>query len=229
MMASWKCSFCLLVLQRILDLLLMNAAILFVAKAQVPLKIRPFKLPETVEEGKKVQIVCGLEEGDGNVRFTWFKNGAPIVSDIRWTVVTHATFSVLEMDGVKVVHSGNYTCVASNSVGKDSHTAVLSVQGPPTWKDEPSDVEVAVGESVVIRCSAYGSPAPSVVWTKNSERSSDSTKKDLQRSVDKEGTLRLEDVQRNDEGYYTCSLKNGIGNPLQKTVEIRIKGNQCTV
>ncbi|XP_076371574.1 cell adhesion molecule Dscam1-like isoform X17 [Tachypleus tridentatus] len=222
-MTSWKCSFCLLVLPRILDLLLLNDAILFFAKAQAPLKIRPFKLPETVEKGKKVQIVCGLEEGDGSVDFTWFKNGVPIVTDTRWTIVTHATFSVLEMDRVRVAHSGNYTCVARNSGGEDSHTAVLSVQGPPIWRDKPSDVEVAVGESVTIRCSAYGSPTPSVVWTRNSESSSDSTNKDLQRSVDMEGTLHLEGVQRNNEGYYTCSLKNGIGHPLQKTIEIRIK------
>ncbi|XP_022246175.1 Down syndrome cell adhesion molecule homolog isoform X6 [Limulus polyphemus] len=188
----------------------------------VPLKIRPFTLPQLVEEGKKIQLTCGLEEGDGEVDFTWFKDEVPIVSETRWTIVTHETFSVLEMDNVKVAGSGNFTCVAANAFGKDRHTAVLSVQGPPTWKDEPSDTEVRVGESVALPCSAYGSPAPSVVWTKL-DSSSGTSAEDLQMFVDRDGIFRIEDVQRNDEGSYTCIVQNGIGSPLQKTIEIKVK------
>ncbi|XP_076318853.1 cell adhesion molecule Dscam1-like isoform X4 [Tachypleus tridentatus] len=189
---------------------------------KVPLKIRPFTLPQLVEAGKKIQLICGLEEGDGEVDFTWFKDEVPIVSNTHLTIVTHATFSVLEMDNVKVTDSGNFTCVASNVFGKDRHTVVLSVQGPPTWKDEPSDTEVRVGESVALRCFAYGSPTPSVVWTKL-DSSSGTSAEDLQMFIDKDGIFRIENVQRNDEGSYTCIVQNGIGSPLKKTIEIKVK------
>ncbi|XP_022236150.1 Down syndrome cell adhesion molecule homolog isoform X3 [Limulus polyphemus] len=191
--------------------------------ALVPVKIRPFILPKFVEEGKKVQITCGLEDGDGDVEFMWLKDGIPIVSEARWTIITHVAFSVLMVDNVKVSSSGNFTCVVRNAVGKDSHTVVLSVQGPPTWKEKPADVEIVVGESVIIPCSAYGSPAPSVVWTKGSEGSSGASVENSQELVVKDGSLRLENVQRNDGDYYTCTLKNGIGSPLEKTIKINIK------
>ncbi|XP_022246173.1 Down syndrome cell adhesion molecule homolog isoform X4 [Limulus polyphemus] len=220
---SWKCSVYMLVLQRIVDVVLMNTTKLMDANAQVPLKIRPFKFPETVKEGKSVQVVCGLEEGEKDVEFKWLKDGLPIVSKSYSTIVTKPKYSVLEVNSVKVVNSGNYTCIVKNAAGMDRHTAALVVQGPPTWKKEPVDAEVAYGESVVIQCSAYGSPAPSVDWTKENGEESGDLFGDLQDSVDKEGTLRLVNVQRNNAGYYTCTVENGFGNSLQKRIEIRIK------
>ncbi|XP_076371559.1 cell adhesion molecule Dscam1-like isoform X4 [Tachypleus tridentatus] len=210
---SWKIPLYLLLQQMIVCLVYLNSA----TSAQVSLKIRHFKFPEIVEEGENVQIVCGLEVGEGDIEFRWLKDGLPIVFGSSWTIVTHSKFSVLEIDNVKVGSSGNYTCIVKSNVGIDRHTAMLSVQGPPTWKEEPGDTKVVVGESVEIHCSAYGSPAPSVVWNKTGSKHGA-----LLDFVDSHGTLRLDDVQRKDGGYYTCIIKNGIGNSLQKTVEIKI-------
>ncbi|XP_076371581.1 cell adhesion molecule DSCAM-like [Tachypleus tridentatus] len=190
---------------------------------RVPVKIRPFIVPKLVEEGEKVQMICGLEKGDGVVRFQWLKDGIPIVSEVRWTIVTHSDFSVLMINNTEVTNSGNYTCIGRNTGSKDSHTAMLSVQGPPTWKKTPTDVEAAIGESVVIQCSAHSFPSPSVVWTKNFKLPSDTAKENVQNFVDSHGTLRFNDIQREDGGYYTCIIENGIGSPLQKTIEIKIK------
>ncbi|XP_022257100.1 Down syndrome cell adhesion molecule-like protein Dscam2 isoform X2 [Limulus polyphemus] len=213
---SWKIRLYLLLQQMIVYHVVIKSA----TSVEVPLKIRHFKFPQTVEEEENVQIFCGLEVGDGEVEFRWLKDGLPIVSGSSWTIVTHAKFSVLEVNNVKVSSSGNYTCVAKNEVGIDRHTAILSVQGSPTWKEEPSDTKVAVGESVEMQCSAYGSPTPSVVWTKTGSKHGA-----LLEFVDSHGTLRLDDIQREDGGYYTCVIENGIGSPLQKTIEIKIKGN----
>ncbi|XP_076371593.1 cell adhesion molecule Dscam2-like [Tachypleus tridentatus] len=212
---SWKIALYLLLQQMIVYLVFINSA----TSAQVSLKIRHFKFPEIVEEGENVQIVCGLEVGEGDIEFRWLKDGLPILSGSSWTIVTHSKFSLLEVNNVKVGSSGNYTCIVKSNLGIDRHTAILSVQGPPTWKEEPSDMKVTVGESIKIYCSAYGSPAPSVVWTKTGSKHGA-----LLDFVDSHGTLRLDDVQREDGGYYTCIRENGIGNSLQKTVEIRING-----
>ncbi|XP_076306882.1 cell adhesion molecule Dscam1-like isoform X3 [Tachypleus tridentatus] len=218
---SLNCPLCVMLLLRMVNILVSIPSVLLV-NTQVPLKIRPFKFPETVEAGKSVQIVCGLDEGDGYTEFRWLKDGLPIVSGTDWSVITQPKFSLLEVRNVKVTSSGNYTCVVKNAYEMDSYAAILSVQGPPTWKIEPTDVRVTIGESFKIPCSAYGSPAPSVVWTKESRRDSGSLFQDLQDIVDEEGSLHLKEVQRINGGYYTCSLKNGIENLLQKTIEVRV-------
>lgn len=38
------------------------------------------------------------------------------------------------------------------------------------------------------------------------------------------GSLELNDVNKEDEGMYLCNISNGIGTPLQKTIVLKVIG-----
>lgn len=84
-------------------------------------------------------------------------------------------FTLTRLDGaVRLVienlatdHSGNYTCVARNSHGSSSYSAVLSVISPPVWTEILEDRTLARYGPVRLSCGASGHPAPNITWSKN--------------------------------------------------------------
>ncbi|XP_076318854.1 cell adhesion molecule Dscam1-like isoform X5 [Tachypleus tridentatus] len=187
--------------------------------AQVPPKIQPFGFPEFVEEGKLIQVTCGLETHDTADEFQWFKDGRPLRSDEQWTVLSPGIVSVLVIKSVTTETSGNYTCVARNSAGQDEYTAALQVNGPPKWKHEPEDMEAGIGETVSIRCSAWSYPKPRILWMKTEGEEL----VEVQKRSESDETLSFEGVTQNDAGLYTCQVTNGIGEGLRKTVRLSIR------
>lgn len=60
---------------------------------------------------------------------------------------------------------GNYTCTASNIVGKDSHTVSITIQYGPLFTEWPSDVSLNKGQKLSLPCKATGNPHPQIAWT----------------------------------------------------------------
>ncbi|XP_022257099.1 Down syndrome cell adhesion molecule-like protein 1 isoform X1 [Limulus polyphemus] len=226
---SWKCSLCLLLLQRTLDVVLMNFTNVLFAYALVPVKIQPFSFPQAPEEGKTIQVTCGVEEGDDPVKFTWLKNGNIVHSADHLTILTHKRLSVLIVNNVNVNDIGNYSCLATNPGGEDKFSSELLVRGPPRWNQEPQDVIVGVGDKAVINCTALGHPKPVVRWARETSRGvADVGLTALPRSdrvrEDKNGALVIDSAQPEDAGYYNCRASTGIGTDLVKTVQVTVRG-----
>ena len=97
----------------------------------VPPRISPFYFEDGVTEGMHTQIMCTASQGDRPFNITWRKDSQPLSDDARWISISdYAPFSsILTINTVTSSHSGNYTCVAANKVGKAEYTAQLSVTG----------------------------------------------------------------------------------------------------
>lgn len=83
-----------------------------------------------MQQGDVVQITCFAVSPVKPFIFTWKKDGTDLketVKDVR--IENSRDFSVLILENVNIVNSGNYTCTVQNSNGKDQHTAYLSVKG----------------------------------------------------------------------------------------------------
>ncbi|GFV44139.1 down syndrome cell adhesion molecule homolog [Trichonephila clavipes] len=191
------------------------------------IRIQQFHFPPNVKEGHKVQVMCGLLEGDTPVHFTWQRNGESFSSSNNVNIMTHPDFSRLVINDVDVQSSGNYTCIAKNNQGQDSYTAHLAVRGPPKWLREPSDTSTSVGESVTLSCATFGYPTPDVTWRKANDSSPDHwihLVNNRHIRLESNGSLTIINVQNEDSGYYECQVSNGIGEGLKKTVSVSIKG-----
>lgn len=73
---------------------------------------------------------CHVSKGDQPVKMIWMFNGQNLTA--RMGVTTQnigSRTSLLTISNVLDIHSGNYTCMASNAAGTVNHTAVVQVKG----------------------------------------------------------------------------------------------------
>ncbi|KAG7198654.1 hypothetical protein KM043_006011 [Ampulex compressa] len=215
----------------------------------VPPTIAPFSFNKDLSEGVRAQVTCMVEKGDPPFTIVWSKDGEPIaapgssgfgspgISGPRHTLtptglrVTNidAHSSRIVIERVSAAHTGNYTCLARNSVAEVLWTAELIVRVPPRWVMEPRDVHVSEGiPQLVLHCHADGFPPPAVTWRRASGKkpgnyhdiASHEHAQDLR--IHSNGSLVFGRVQEDHEGFYLCEAVNGIGAGLSKVVYLTV-------
>ncbi|KAG7161144.1 Down syndrome cell adhesion molecule-like protein 2-like 13, partial [Homarus americanus] len=130
----------------------------------------PFHFEDKLEAGERAGAACIVSKGDPPITFTWEKDGRPIEEVEGVTVSTINQFSnTLMINRLTALHTGQYTCRASNHWAEATHSADLAVNVPPTWVVEPTSASVALGGSVALHCLAKGFPNPTVAWRKETE------------------------------------------------------------
>ncbi|XP_012280177.1 Down syndrome cell adhesion molecule-like protein Dscam2 [Orussus abietinus] len=218
---------------------------------KVPPTIAPFSFNKDLSEGVRAQVTCMIEKGDPPFTFVWSKDGetfatsepagfggsglsglsTPRVSRTPGLLVTSidAHSSTIVIEQVTAAHTGNYTCLARNSVAEVFRTAELVVSVPPRWVMEPQDVQAQEGTSrLVLHCHADGFPPPAVTWRRASGKrpgnyhaiANHEQIQDL--LIHSNGSLVFGRVQEDHEGFYLCEAINGIGAGLSKVVYLTV-------
>lgn len=72
---------------------------------------------------------CAVISGVKPFAFEWTFNGKPLKANTNIKIENSENFSFLSIQNVKRSYSGNYTCLSKNSVGSDSITFNLKVNG----------------------------------------------------------------------------------------------------
>lgn len=82
----------------------------------------------------RAAISCQILEGDLPIAFRWEKNGQPVTSSpyapsgiITRRMDEYSASLVIEQ--ITSLHSGNYSCIASNVAGSERYTIPLTVNG----------------------------------------------------------------------------------------------------
>ncbi|KAI1289801.1 Down syndrome cell adhesion molecule -like protein [Halotydeus destructor] len=153
------------------------------------------------EEGEKFSFMCSLRKGSSPVGFSWSKDGTSLTK-LDAKITDTQDLSVLTIDKLTALDSGNYTCKAQNSAGQDSIMVNLNVKQSPKWIKEPVDRSAIIGEDIVIECSASGSPVPTFIWYKLSQH----RKEELHRG----NQLKINQVNRRDEGIRNFKSKRTV-------------------
>ncbi|CAK9819274.1 Cell adhesion molecule Dscam2 [Anthophora plagiata] len=215
----------------------------------VPPTIAPFSFNKDLSEGVRAQVTCMVEKGDPPFTIAWSKDGEPIAgpstagfgntgitgprhtqtpAGLRVTNID-AHSSTIVIERVSAAHTGNYTCLARNSVAEVLWTAELIVRVPPRWVMEPQDVRASEGMSrLVLHCHADGFPPPAVSWRRASGNKPGNYRdivthehaQDLR--IHSNGSLVFGRVQEDHEGFYLCEAVNGIGAGLSKVVHLTV-------
>lgn len=113
---------------------------------------------------------------------------------------------------------GNYTCHATNKLGKDERklSVKLASNAPQIGLNSQSLVKVKLGEAVKLSCQATGEPKPRITWI-SPHTDVIPPLSDKFRVVD-DGTLILKKVTLADEGKYACVARNSAGDDIKNMI-----------
>ncbi|CAL7944964.1 unnamed protein product [Xylocopa violacea] len=200
----------------------------------VPPIIEPFTFQEGLSEGMRTRTVCGVAAGDPPLTISWLKDGQtpfplpPNLASVANVSQLDPYSSLLSITNLAAEHSGDYTCVAANPAAEVRYTAKLQVKVPPRWIVEPMDVSVERNKHVALHCQAQGVPTPTIVWKKATGSKSGEYEELRERAYTKilsNGTLLLQHVKEDREGFYLCQASNGIGSGIGKVVQLKVNSS----
>ncbi|XP_017758308.1 PREDICTED: Down syndrome cell adhesion molecule-like protein Dscam2 isoform X4 [Eufriesea mexicana] len=195
----------------------------------VPPKISPFTADRDLHLGERTTLTCSVTRGDLPLSISWLKDGRPMGPSERVSVTNMDQYnSILMIESLSPDHNGNYSCVARNLAAEVSHTQRLVVHVPPRWIVEPTDVSVERNKHVALHCQAQGVPTPTIVWKKATGSKSGEYEELRERAYTKiltNGTLLLQHVKEDREGFYLCQASNGIGSGIGKVVQLKVNSS----
>ncbi|GBL88535.1 Fibroblast growth factor receptor-like 1 [Araneus ventricosus] len=145
------------------DALTDESKISITAKPQI-LYVTEGKSPIFKPLGATFMLQC-VATGYPKPEIMWYKDGTPISNQFRlgrWALKFTKTIST---------DAGNYTCVASNQLGKASHSFVLEVDEPGRKiRGKPLitgyNTTVQEGQRAVMECGVESSSLPHIEWLK---------------------------------------------------------------
>ena len=97
----------------------------------VPPQISPFDFgDETINSGDMVVVNCMILKGDLPLTIHWTLENHP-VDEVSGITVSNSNkrISQLMIDAVDAHHAGSYACHVTNTVGSDSYSAELKING----------------------------------------------------------------------------------------------------
>ncbi|GAB6021000.1 Down syndrome cell adhesion molecule-like protein 1, variant 3 [Chamberlinius hualienensis] len=164
-------------------------------------KIVPFQFGDLHYEGSPARVVCGLQEGDAPIQFSWLHDDQPIANGGSITVFNaDGLSSILSISSLRASsHAGTFTCIARNGAGVDRHKAVLRVNGDHVFE----------GALARLTCVVYQGDLPLTLnWLIDNQPITTSFGVNV-RSVDTyTSILTIDSVQRKHQGNYSCVASN---------------------
>ncbi|XP_062570988.1 hemicentin-1-like isoform X1 [Saccostrea cucullata] len=184
-----------------------NPAGIDTASAPVLMKVPPqvsvIDSEATVSIADQVMLTCSVG-GDPNPDIRWTKNGRPVELSDRIVQLLNGSLVIYDSTSSD---AGEYKCVASNDAGTSEGVAMLTVQEPPSFKIEPTNRRINLGDTMVLDCVAEGEPTPDISWLRGW--------KDIEQgeriSVLPNNSLRILAAQLSDAGLYRCKAANRLG------------------
>ncbi|XP_054371668.1 vascular cell adhesion protein 1 isoform X1 [Molothrus ater] len=162
----------------------------------------------TVQEGENVSIQCSAES-----------NPPPKIILRRKSdnadIGTSSARSIL-LPSVTFQNGGDYECVAENKYGNSKSEITLNVKyGPKNTMITVFPAALKEGETVTMKCTSSGNPAPEISWKKK-KATGESEK------ISKNATITIQNLKSQDLGLYECEAYNQFGKE-EKAVELYVQ------
>ncbi|NXM44738.1 VCAM1 protein, partial [Gymnorhina tibicen] len=163
----------------------------------------------TVQEGENVSIQCSAES-----------NPPPKIILRRKSDNAHmgpySARSIL-LPSVTFQNGGDYECVAKNAFGNSRSEITLNVKYGPknTMITVIPTAALKEGETVTMKCTSSGNPAPVISW--NKKKATGESEK-----ISKNATLTIQNLKSQDLGLYECEAYNEFGKE-EKAVKLYVQ------
>ncbi|XP_014830568.1 PREDICTED: contactin-4-like, partial [Poecilia mexicana] len=144
--------------------------------------------------------------GKPKPKYRWLKNGQPLTARER----VHVEAGRLTISTIRLSDSGMYQCVAENEYGSLYASAELKVvASPPDFTQRPVKKSTVIhrGGEVVLECRPNASPRATISWWRGGEL----LRTGKRGMILEDGTLRIANISKADEGSYTCVARNHFG------------------
>ncbi|XP_075211729.1 neurotrimin-like [Lycorma delicatula] len=181
-------------------------------------------VPTTVKtsEHDTVLLPCYVDNLGANV-IRWWKDDTVIwdTSNNSLVVPTNvrmfASNNTLEVSDVSASDTGEYICqvVRPEPWGPLNQIHAIEVQFPPSVSPIPEtgELEVALQEEVVMRCTATGVPQPIITWSYEGMPI---------QLLSNRATLQFKVTDRKMAGEYQCTANNGVGDPTTASILLKV-------
>ncbi|KAM9829034.1 contactin-3-like [Syngnathus typhle] len=139
----------------------------------------------------------------------WKKGNLPILTNNRITLSPDGT---LRLANVSKADAGSYTCFARNRFGMSSTTGRLLVTDPTRFTQGPGDMEIIVGESIVLPCQVTSDPVLDVSfsWAFNGQLIGNDDGHFELVGGRAAGDLMIRNIQLNHTGKYICVVDTDV-------------------
>ncbi|XP_056117992.1 neuregulin 2a isoform X7 [Rhinichthys klamathensis goyatoka] len=93
--------------------------------------LKHMRNPVLVDEGSRLIVKCEAS-GNPTPEYKWYKDGAELKKSKEIRIRNGKKNSKVQIGSAKLEDSGNYTCVAENTLGKENGTSTVHVQSITT-------------------------------------------------------------------------------------------------
>ncbi|KAJ8308387.1 hypothetical protein KUTeg_013261 [Tegillarca granosa] len=172
------------------------------------------------KSGQDVTLYCSFYKPGTNTYVTWYRSGFRIQPDNQFVVSPNGTLIIRE---ITQQDAGSYACrVANGNVLSYTQRFRVTIEVPIGIFPTPKTIIVRPGENAFLHCQAYGSPQPTVSWSRYKNNAVISVS-DGRFFVFKNGTLIIYNVREEDKDVYVCVASNGISSPAQRILKLEIR------
>ncbi|XP_070829419.1 obscurin [Chaetodon trifascialis] len=148
-------------------------------------------------EGETVTLACTIS--DPKAAVTWIRNSVAIRAGLKYDLKNNGAFHQLRIHNLVPDDSGTYTC----DTGDARCDVTLTVEGAPVFfRKELKNQDATEGDDITMRCELC-KPGVHVEWRKGGVVLRPGKKFEIRQ----EGCiqeLRIQNLEPEDSGYYTC-------------------------
>lgn len=173
---------------------------------------------QTVDAGQTAELSCTTSGGPAKL-LRWLKDGRPLMPSSSAEIVAaqYPAGSLLRLRNVTRRDAGMYQCLADGDYDNAQGSArVMLGASAPVLLEPLSERRVIADASVLLRCSAYGTPLPTIAWSLDGHPVDTSNARVKVTSFqtaegDVVSYVNVSSTQPMDAGLYECLARNSAG------------------
>uniref|UniRef100_A0A673YHZ1 Immunoglobulin superfamily DCC subclass member 3-like n=1 Tax=Salmo trutta TaxID=8032 RepID=A0A673YHZ1_SALTR len=177
---------------------------------------------------RPLMLDCQVE-GEGPISVTWRRNGVPVPTGPKASVLANGTLLIKSFQKRKESNetdAGEYDCAAQNHYGMlISRKARVQLASLPKFHIHPESKSVDEGGVARLTCQVNGIPEASISWEKN--RTAVNTD-DNRYTILPTGILQITGVRRTDSGVYRCVATNIANTRYSHEAQLTVTGKRSS-